>query len=52
MPTEPAHPPPAPAKPPRVHVTPEDLERFGDEEQVRAAWDEGRLRYEHPPHHR
>jgi len=29
-----------------VHVTPEDLERFGDEEQVRAAWDEGRLRDE------
>ena len=39
-------------KPPRVHVTPEDLERFGDEEQVRAAWDEGRLREEQPPHHR
>jgi hypothetical protein len=35
-----------------VHVTPEDLERFGDEEQVRAAWDEGRLRDERPPHHR
>jgi hypothetical protein len=35
-----------------VHVTPEDLERFGDEEQVRASWDEGRLRDEQPPHHR
>jgi hypothetical protein len=52
MPTEPPHPPPSAPKPPRVHVTPEDLERFGDEEQVRAAWDEGRLRDEQPPHHR
>ncbi len=51
MPTEPPHPPPAAPKPPRVHVTPEDLERFGDEEQVRAAWDEDRLRDEQPPHH-
>jgi hypothetical protein len=52
VPTEPSHAPPAGSKPPRVHVTPEDLERFGDEEQVRAVWDEGRLRDEHPPHHR
>ena len=29
-------PPPAP-KPPRVHVTPEDLERFGDEDLMRRA---------------
>lgn len=36
---------PAP-KPPRVHVTSEDLERFGDEERVHAACDEGRLRDE------
>jgi hypothetical protein len=35
-----------------VHVTPEDLERFGDEEQMRTAWDEGQLRDEQPPHHR
>jgi hypothetical protein len=40
VPTEPLHPKPAASKPPRVNVTPEDLERFGDEEQVRAAWDE------------
>ncbi|WP_454561514.1 hypothetical protein [Mycobacterium haemophilum] len=52
MPTEPPHPPRAAPKPPRVHVTSDDLERFGDEEQVRAAWDEGRLRDEQPPHHR
>lgn len=51
MPTEPPHPPPAAAKPPRVHVTPEDLERFGDEEQVREALDERRLRDDQPPHH-
>lgn len=50
MATEPQHPPPAAPKP--VHVTPEDLERFGDEEQVRAASDERRLRDEQPPHHR
>jgi len=23
-----------------MHVTPEDLERYGDEEQARAAWEE------------
>jgi hypothetical protein len=34
-----------------VHVAPEDWERFGDEEQVRAARDESRLRDEQPPHH-
>jgi hypothetical protein len=39
-------------KPQRVHATPEELERFGDEEQMRAARDEGRLRDEQPPHHR
>ncbi|WP_197079919.1 hypothetical protein [Mycobacterium haemophilum] len=52
MSTEPPHPPRAAPKPPRVHVTSDDWERFGDEEQVRAAWDEGRLRDEQPPHHR
>jgi len=51
MATEPPHPPPAAPKTPRVRVTPEDVERFSDEEQVRAAWDEGRLREEQPPHH-
>ena len=52
MSTELPHPPPAAPKSPREHVTPEDLERFGDEEQVRTAWDESRLRDEQPPHHR
>ncbi|HTQ20238.1 hypothetical protein [Mycobacterium sp.] len=52
MPTEPPPPPPASPKPPRPHVAPDDLERFGDEDQVRAEWDEGRLRDEQPPHHR
>ncbi|WP_407686751.1 hypothetical protein [Mycobacterium sp. HUMS_1102779] len=51
MPTDPPHRPPAEPKPPRVRVTPEDLERYGDEDQVRAAWDEGRLRDDRPPHH-
>ncbi|WP_197499177.1 MULTISPECIES: hypothetical protein [unclassified Mycobacterium] len=51
MPTEPPTRPPASPKPPRARVTPEDLERFGDEEQMRAASDEGRLRDERPPHH-
>ncbi|WP_197694778.1 hypothetical protein [Mycobacterium sp. 852002-51971_SCH5477799-a] len=50
MPHEPEHPPAAP-KPKRVHVTPEDLERFGDEEQMREASDDRRLRDEQPPHH-
>lgn len=39
-------------KRPQVHVTSEDLARFSDEEQVREAWDEDRLRDEQPPHHR
>lgn len=39
------------AKKPRVHVSAEDVERFGDEEQVRSAWDESRLHDERPPHH-
>ncbi|WP_197516980.1 MULTISPECIES: hypothetical protein [unclassified Mycobacterium] len=42
---------PAP-KPSREQLAPEDLERFGDEEQARAADDERRLRDERPPHHR
>ncbi|ETZ97986.1 hypothetical protein I546_6973 [Mycobacterium kansasii 732] len=51
VPTEPPSPRPTAPKP-RLHVTAEDLERFGDEEQVRSAWDESRLRDEQPPHHR
>jgi hypothetical protein len=27
-------PPPVAPKPPRVHVTPEDLDRFGDEDRI------------------
>jgi hypothetical protein len=50
MPSEPEDPPAAP-KPKRVQVTPVDVERFSDEEQVREAWDERRLRDERPPHH-
>ncbi|WP_172827145.1 hypothetical protein [Mycobacterium asiaticum] len=50
MATEPTRPRPE-RKSPRVHVTREDLERFGDEEQVREAYDEDRLRDERPPHH-
>ncbi|WP_205878023.1 hypothetical protein [Mycobacterium camsae] len=52
MPDEPSHPPTTPRQRPRVHVTPEELERFGDEDQVRSVWDESRLRDEQPPHHR
>ncbi|WP_172830438.1 hypothetical protein [Mycobacterium asiaticum] len=50
MATEPTRRQPDPKRPP-VQVTREDLERFGDEEQVREAYDEGRLRDERPPHH-
>ncbi|WP_165607947.1 hypothetical protein [Mycobacterium alsense] len=50
MPSEAPRPRAAP-KPRRVDVTPEDLERYRDEEQVRAALDESRLRDERPPHH-
>ncbi|WP_172831577.1 hypothetical protein [Mycobacterium asiaticum] len=52
MATEREKPPAAAAKQSRARVTREDLERFGDEDQVREAWDEGRLRDEQPPHHR
>jgi hypothetical protein len=34
-----------------VHVTPEDLERFGDEDLMRRASSDERLRDEAPPHH-
>ncbi|WP_165609339.1 hypothetical protein [Mycobacterium alsense] len=50
MPSE-APQPRATPKARQVDVTAEDLERYGDEEQVRAALDESRLRDEQPPHH-
>jgi len=50
MPSEPEHRPAAP-KPKPLYVPPEDVERFGDEEQMREASDERRLRDEQPPHH-
>ncbi len=43
---------PAASKPPRVHVTPEDLDRFGDEDLMRRASNDDWLRDEAPPHHR
>lgn len=52
MPSESAHRPPASHKPPTVQVTPDDAERYADEDQARDAWDERRLRDEQPPHHR
>jgi hypothetical protein len=39
-------------KPPRVHVTAEDLERFGDEDLMVRASNDDWLRDEVPPHHR
>jgi hypothetical protein len=47
----PRRPPAAPKRPPNTHVTRADLERFADEDQLREAWDEARLREEAPPHH-
>jgi hypothetical protein len=49
---DPEPPPPAAPKPSRVHVTPEDLERFGDEDLMRRASNDDWLRDEAPPHHR
>ena len=49
---DPEPPPRAAPKPPRVHVTPEDLERFGDEDLMRQASNDDWLRDEAPPHHR
>jgi hypothetical protein len=48
---DPEPPPPAAPKQPRVHVTPEDLERFGDEDAMRRASNDDWLRDEAPPHH-
>jgi hypothetical protein len=44
--------PPPPPKPAPVHVTPEDLERFGDEDLMRRTSNDDWLRDEAPPHHR
>ncbi len=48
-----AEPPPLAApKPPPVNVTPEELERFRDEDLMRGASNDDWLRDEAPPHHR
>jgi len=44
-------PPPSAQKPPRVHVTPEELDRFGEEDLMRRVSNDDRLRDEAPPHH-
>jgi hypothetical protein len=49
---DPEPPPPAKRKPPRAHVTREDLERFGDEDLMREASNDDWLRDQAPPHHR
>ncbi|WP_197499417.1 hypothetical protein [Mycobacterium sp. 1245852.3] len=51
MSSESARRPPAAPTPPRGQVTPEDVERYADEDQAREALDERRLRDEQPPHH-
>jgi hypothetical protein len=43
--------PPAAPKAPQVHVTPEEMDRFGDEDLMRRASNDDRLRDEAPPHH-
>ncbi|BBZ38100.1 enoyl-CoA hydratase/isomerase family protein [Mycobacterium conspicuum] len=43
--------PDRPPKPPRGHVTREDLERFGDEDAIRRASNDEWLRNQAPPHH-
>ncbi|SON63925.1 hypothetical protein MSIMFI_05456 [Mycobacterium simulans] len=43
--------PPAAPKPQPVHVTPEDLERFADEDLMRRTSNDDWLRDEAPPHH-
>jgi hypothetical protein len=45
-------PPPDAPKPPRARFTPEDLERFRDEEAMRRESNDDWLRDEAPPHHR
>ena len=49
---DPEPPPLAAPIPPRVHVTAEDLEGFGDEDLMRRASNDDWLRDEVPPHHR
>lgn len=49
---DPKPPPAAAPKAPRARVTPEDLERFGDEDSMRQASNDDWLRDEAPPHHR
>jgi hypothetical protein len=51
MSSESARRPSAAPTPRRVQVTPEDVERYLDEDQAREALDERRLRDEQPPHH-
>lgn len=48
---EPEPPPPDAPQPPRSHLTREDLERFGDEDQMRRTSNDDWLRDEAPPHH-
>ena len=48
---DPEPPPKAAPKPPRSHITPEDLERFGDEDLMRRTSNDDWLRDEAPPHH-
>lgn len=43
--------PKAAPKPPRAHLTPEDLARFADEDVMRQASNDDWLRDEAPPHH-
>jgi hypothetical protein len=48
---DPDPPPPSAPKAPRPHVTPEDLERFSDEDLMRQASNDDWLREQAPPHH-
>jgi hypothetical protein len=48
---DPEPPPKAAPKSPRSHITPEDLERFGDEDLMRRTSNDDWLRDEAPPHH-
>ena len=49
MPPEPTRKPPTAPTPPTV--TPEDLGRFDDEDQLREASNDAWLRAQQPPHH-
>jgi len=52
MATEPSRPSRAAPKPPPARVTQSDLERYADEDPMRRASNDDRLREEQPPHHR